>query len=104
MSANFTHPYWNAPTFTRQQKFLKPISGSLGFQFNLPWRDPVTAGWYYGEGAPYGRRTVVTDSRPEFYTVGGNIMPSVNGIPRMDPHSSEMTFSRAKYTKNIPSV
>ena len=101
---SFTHPYWTPSFNYRLRKSLKPISNNLGFQFNLPYPDPVTAGWYYGEGAPYGRRTVVTDSRPEFYTVGGNIMPSVNGIPRMDPHSSEMTFSRAKYTQKIPSV
>ena len=106
MPVSFTHPYWSPPFFTRQQKFLKPISNNLGFQFNIPWPDPVSAGWYHGEGGEnvYGRRTIVTKSDPEYFTVGGNIMPSTNGVPRMDPFSPAMTFSRDDYTKKVNSV
>ena len=105
MPASFRHPYWTAPVSTRPQKFLKPMLNNLGWNFNIPHEDPVTAGFYYGEQPGiYGRRTIVTRSDPEYYTVSGNIMPSVNGIPRMDPYSREMRFSREDYTKKVASV
>jgi len=98
---NFTHPYWTPPYETRLLKTLAPIANNYGFQFNLPYPDPVTAGFYYGENPPLGRREYVYDSRPEYFTVGGNIMPTVNGKPRFDPHSPDMTFSREKHTVRI---
>jgi len=100
---NFTHPYWTPDASFRTQKFLKPISNNIGFTFQLPWPAPVTAGYYYGEGGEniFGRRTQVTDSRPEYFTVGGDVMPTTGGIPAFDPHGKVMTFSRKKYTKRI---
>jgi len=99
---SFTNPYWVPGPNVRAKKYLKRISNSLGFQFNLPAPDPVTAGWYYGVPGPIANenRKRVTDPRPEFFAVG-NIMPTVGGIPRMNPHSEEMKFSRKQYTKNV---
>jgi len=101
--ASFTNVFWAPPKQFVSKSFLKPISGHLGFQINIPTPDPVTSGFYYGEGPPiYNVRppTVVTRSDPEYYTVGG-VLPTVAGRPRVDPQSKEMKFSRARFTKTI---
>ena len=103
MSANFTNVFWTAPKQFHTQTFLKPISGHLGFQINIPKPDPVTSGFYYGENPPINNvraPTVVTRSDPEWYVVDGT-MPTVAGHARMDPTSKAMKFSRAKYTRTI---
>ena len=92
-----THPYWTAPTQFRQQKMLRPISGDLGFQFNIPWPMPSSAGYYFGEEAPWGRREHVYSSLPEWFSVN-NIVPASGGLPLVNPHSSEMTFDRERFT------
>ena len=100
---NLTNPYWRAPTEYNLQKFDKPISNSRGFLFNLPHRQPVTAGYYYGQNQPQvntRKPQIVTDSRPEYYSVQ-NIIPTTGGRPLIDIKSKEMTFDRRKFTKYI---
>ena len=97
---NPTHPYWEPPTDFQTRKTLKPIARDLGFQFNIPWPLPVSAGYYFGENPPPGRKELVYDSRPEWYAVD-NVIPSTAGIPLMNPYTEEMKFDRSKYTQQV---
>ena len=92
-----THPYWEPPIEFKPRKQLKPIVRTMGFQFNLPWPLPVTAGYYYGEQPVPQRREYVYSSLPEWFATD-DIMPSTGGIPLMNPYTHEMRFSRDDYT------
>ena len=83
--------------FTKRKK-LKPIARDLGFQFVLPWNQPTSAGYYFGENPVWGRRQDVYSSLPEWFATD-NIVPSSGGIPITNPYTAEMKFSRAKFTK-----
>jgi len=94
---NPSNVYWTPPQY--KQTFLKPRSGNIGFLLNLPYPDPVSTPFYYGEGSEniYGKRELVYTTLPEMYAVA-NIMPMTAGIPRVDPRSFQATHSREKYT------
>ena len=92
-----THPYWTPPLVFGTRKSLKPIARDLGFQWQLPWPLPVTAGYYYGEQPVWGRRESVYSARPEWFAVD-NIIPSSGNIPMVNPHTEEMKYSRKDYT------
>ena len=94
---NITNPYWTPPTKFTTHKHLKPIARDLGFHFSLPWPLPVTAGYYYGEQPPLGRRELVFSSQPEWFATD-NILPSSGGIPLVNPYTAEMQFKRSDYT------
>ena len=94
---NSANVYWQPPQYTVTS--LKPISGNVGFLMNLPWPDPVTAGFYEGQGNEniYGKRELVFSNFPEMIMVGG-VLPTTSGIPRVDPNSFAAKFSREHYT------
>ena len=94
---NPSNVYWSPPQYTTTS--LKPISGNLGFLMNLPYPDPVSTSFYYGEGSEniYGKRELVYSTFPEMYAVG-NVMPMTAGIPRVDTRGILTTHSREKYT------
>jgi len=94
---NPANVYWAPPQYT--QTFRKPISGNLGFLLNLPYPDPVSTSFYYGEGSEniYGKRELVYSTLPEMYAVG-NVMPMTAGIPRVDTRSFAATHSREQHT------
>jgi len=97
---NPANVYWSPPQYTTTT--LKPISGNIGFLLNLPYPDPVSSPFYYGEGSEniYGKREMVYSTLPEMYAVG-NIMPMTAGVPRVDPNSFQATYSREKHTVRI---
>ena len=98
---NPSNVYWSTPQYT--QTFLKPRSGNIGFLMNLPYPDPISTGFYEGQGGEniYGKRELVYSTLPEMYTVGGNIMPHTAGIPRVDPQSFAAKVSRESVTVRV---
>ena len=98
---NVTHPFWQVPKqFVGQKSFkqtLPPVANTLGFTFQLPWPLPVSAGWYDGQNAMWGRRELVFSSQPEYFAVE-NIIPSAGGVPLINPYAPEMKFSRKMVT------
>jgi hypothetical protein len=97
---NPTNPYWTPDPAYVKKTSLKPITNTLGFQFNLPWPDLSTSGFYYGENPVYGRRQLVYRSDPEYYA-RQNIIPSIGGVPRVNPYDKIYQFSREKYTVRV---
>ena len=97
---NPTNPFWTPEPAFIAQTSLKPISNTLGFQFNLPWPDPTTAGFYYGEGPQYGRRELIYRSDPEYFA-RQNILPSIGGVPRFNPYDPIYKFDRSRYTARV---
>ena len=98
---NVTHPFWQAPKqFVGQKSFkqtLAPITRTLGFQFQMPWPLPQSAGFYYGQNPVWGRRELVFSGQPEYFAVG-NTIPSAGGVPLVNPYTPEMRFSRRNVT------
>ena len=98
---NVTHPFWSAPKeFVGQKSFQQtftPIARNLGFQFQMPWPLPQTAGFYDGQNPVLGRRELVFSSQPEYFAVG-NTIPSAGGVPLVNPYAPEMKFSRRNVT------
>ena len=94
---NPSNVYWSPPQYTTTS--LKPISGNLGFFLNLPYPDPVSTPFYYGEGNEniYGKRELVYSAFPEIFAIA-NVMPMTAGIPRIDPRSFHANYSRETHT------
>ena len=85
----FTSVYWQPEKYTRSRKFVKPISGHLGIDFDLPKRDPVTAGWYFNQNQSLASGHVTKLSKgyqPEYFLSGDNVLPTVGGNPRLAKH------------------
>ena len=97
---NPTQPYWTPDPYFKTQSSLKPIANTLGFQIPIPWPDPTTMGYYFGENPQYGRRELVYRSDPEYYA-RDNVIPSVGGVPRINPYDPIYSFSREKYTARV---
>ena len=100
---NSSNVYWHPPQYTvASAKPPLPGSGHLGFLMNLPYPDPVTAGFTNGVGNEniYGKRELVFSTLPEMYAVG-NIMPMTSGIPRVNPQGLAATHSREQYTLRV---
>ena len=97
---NPSNAYWAPPQY--QVSSLKPISGNLGFLLNLPYPDPVSGPFSFGEGNTdiYGKRELVGSSFPELYAIG-NVLPLTGGIPRVAPNGLAATHSRAAYTVRV---
>ena len=93
-----TNPYWTPPVEFKTRKHLKPIARDLGFQWTLPWPQPSSAGYYFGQNPVWGRRQDVYSSLPEWFATD-NIVPSTAGVPIMNPYTAEMKFSREKFTR-----
>ena len=98
---NVTHPFWQPPReFVGQKNFSQtqtPIARNLGFQFQIPWPLPATAGFYDGQNPIWGRRELVFSGNPEYFAVG-NTIPSAGGVPLINPYSREMQYSRENFT------
>ena len=97
---NSTSPYWSTESFLTTKKYQPLQERRLGFTFDPPHRDVVTAGWYYGEGALPDRRELVYSAQPEYYAVQ-DIIPSVGGIPRANPYDRIYHHSRAAVTQKM---
>lgn len=97
-----TNVYWTTPQITQTSLF--PMSGHLGFHITLPYPDPVSVpSGYSGEGSEnvFGKREMVYTNLPEMFTVGGNIMPTTSGIPRVDPNSFAARVNRKTMTVRV---
>ena len=98
---NPSDAFWAPPQFTIHSNY-KSVSGHTGFLFNLPFPDPVSTGFVYGDGNQnvFGKRELVYSTLPELQAFG-NIIPTTAGHPRVDPNSREARFSRADYTIKV---
>ena len=93
--------YWQPDSFFQKKTAsLKPFAHNLGFLINIPYPDPVSTPWYYGENPVWGRREHAYSTLPELHTVGG-IMPTTAGLPRVSPFSFA---ARANRTHSIIKV
>ena len=100
--ASFTSTYWvPGPNYERIDSTI-PITGNLGFLFDLPRKQPIAGPWYYGEGRNdiAGDRRLIFRPDPEYYAVD-NIIPTINGKPMVDINDPAYTFDRTKFTVNI---
>jgi len=97
---NPTSPYWAPEQVYKGVKSQQFQERRLGFQFDIPHPDPVTAGFYYGENPIPGRRELVYSAQPEYFAVE-NIIPSAGGIPRYNPYDKAFHFSRAQVTQKF---
>lgn len=77
-----------------------PIENHYAFHTDIPLRDPVSTPWYYGENALPDRREIVTMTYPELYAVD-NVLPTVGGVPRIDPRSFAARVSRSRNIVHI---
>ena len=68
---NPTFVYWQQPKEYFRQTFLKPVTNTLGFWVPIPPPEPVSSGFYYGEGKEnvFGLRELSFDTRPEMYAI-----------------------------------
>ena len=94
---NVTSLYWAPPQVYQGVKSQNLQEHRRGFQFDIPWRDPVTSGWNYGENPLAGRKELVYSAQPEYFAVQ-NIIPSVGGIPRYNPYDRAFHYSREHVT------
>jgi hypothetical protein len=98
---NPTQPYWTPEPWTQTTRFnKKQLANTLGFTIGLPWPEVTTAGQYFGENPVYGRRELVYRSDAEYFA-RQNIIPSVAGIPSINPYDRIYKFSREKYTVRV---
>ena len=80
----------------------KLFERQYGFLFDPPHPDPVTAGYYYGDGQAYPgtRRELVYSAQPEYFAVDG-IIGSAGGIPRYNPYDKTLQFKRSQVTQKF---
>lgn len=93
-----TTPFWKAAP--SQVNFNSNIRFSNdGIIYNIPFRDPVSTGYVYGDGNQnvLGEQKLVFSTQPEVFSVA-NILPTVGGIPRVNPYSWENRFNREEHT------
>ena len=95
--ASYTNTYWLPGSDYETRTAAYPISGNLGFLFDLPRTNPIAGPWYYGEGTLPGDRKLVMKSQPEYYAVD-RTLPTINGRPMVDIESAPYKFDREQYT------
>ena len=96
-----TSPFWVDAAADRTFG-VNALFTSDGVLYNIPYRDPVSTGFYYGEGreALPPRNELVFSTQPETFAVA-NILPTVAGVPRINPNAWQHTFSRSQHTMKI---
>ena len=99
---NPTNPYWQVPLqFEKNISFLKPVTNTLGFEFDLMWPLPVSVGeGYYGQNALPDRRELVYSTQGE-YTAIGNTVPSSAGQPLVNLYDPIYKFKRSEHTVQL---
>ena len=99
-TASYTSTYWIPGNNYETIKASYPISGHLGFMFDLPREQPVAGPWYFGEGREYiaGDRRMVYRSDPEYFAVD-NVIPAVNGKAMVDVSDPAYSFNREDWTR-----
>ena len=97
---NPSNVYWNPPQLTITSDM--GYSGHLGFFLNLPYPDPISQPWAFGEGNSniYGKRELVFSGLPEITAIE-NILPTTAGYARVDPSSFEARHSQSDYTLRV---
>ena len=98
---NESNPYWSIPIFYNYKvQALKPVSHTLGFQFDLPYRLPTTVGeGYRGENQPFPetRRELNYSTQGEYTAGVDNIVPSTGGIPMVNLYDPIFQFKRSDH-------
>ena len=97
---NATHPYWTPESVYNWGQKSQHTYDGYGFTFKLPWRDPVTCGWYFGEGPVPQRQEMIYRSDPEYYAIY-NTVPSSGGLPKYNLYDPAFTFNRSKYVQKV---
>ena len=99
---NPSNPYWTAPLhYSFDTKFLKPVTHTLGFQMDLPWRLPTTVGeGYAGENAAPDRRELVYSTQGEYFATD-NVVPSTGGQPQVNLYNPIYQFKRSDQTVKL---
>ena len=94
-----TSTYYTAPSTQVNSQTGAPHFSHDGVLYNIPYRDPVSTGAVFGDGNQnvLGEQKLVFETMPETFAVA-NILPTVAGIPRINPYSHENRFSRKDYT------
>ena len=102
---NPTSVYWAPKSIYRGIQGQKRVTGTYNFQFDLPWPDVTTSGWYGGEEPVPQRRELVYNSQPE-YTAVQNIVPSSGKVPKYNVYDPIYHYKRADQTvtKNVMRV
>ena len=97
---NITSPYWSNASFEPITS-LKPLTQHLGFQFRIPWPEPVTvSSMYFGSGARPDRRELTTIPYGEYYAVS-NTIPATGGQPLININEPRFKFSRDRFTFKV---
>ena len=97
---NPTSLYWKAPSIYGGIKWQKRIAGTYGFQFDLPWPDVTTGGFYFGEEPVPQRRELVYSADSE-YTALQNIVPSTGKVPKYNVYDKIYHYKRSDDTVKI---
>ena len=71
-----TNVYWVSPREFHKNAFLPvdPSARGLGFWPNIPYPQPVSTPFYYGENALPGRRELNFSALPEMFAID-NVLP-----------------------------
>ena len=98
---NPSSSYWQpGGFFQKNSPSFKSFAHHTGFLINIPYPDPVSTPFYFGQNPEWGRRSYAYSTLPELHTIGG-IMPTTAGIPRVSPYSFA---ARANRTHSIIKV
>ena len=102
---NPTSIYWTKPVLYSGIKGQKRLDGTYNFQFDLPWPDVTTSGWYGGEEPVPQRRELVYSLQPE-YTALQNIVGSTGNVPKYNVYDPIYHYKRSDHTvvKNVIKV
>ena len=102
-----TNAYWiPEPTHVKTQNHKV---SDLGFRNDIPWPLPTTVGAeYFGEGREELPLEKVLNPtvQGEYFSRGGDVIPSSGGVPLINPYSKRFTHERDAYTTEFkrPSV
>ena len=97
---NFSNPYW-APDVKFTTIKSKPlIEGTLGFDFDLPWPLPTTAGYYEGQDPVPGRKELSYGTGTEYFATD-HIVPSTGGVPMVNIYAPHYKYKRSDHVFKV---
>ena len=97
---NVSNPYWAPDLQFTAIKTKAKLANTLGFDIQIPWPLPSTAGEYVGEDAIPGRREMSYGTQGEYFAVD-NIIPSTGGIPMVNYYAPWYSYKRSDHVFKV---
>ena len=97
---NVSNPYWASDVKFKTIKTIPKLEHTLGFNFDIPWPLPSTAGEYFGEDAIPGRREMSYGTQGEYFATD-NIVPSTGGVPMVNIYAPHYRYKRSDHVFKV---